>query len=171
MPLEIEIKLRVADHDLVRDRLRAAGAERVGVVTETNRFFDDGSLAAGGCGLRVRTNAGDAGQRHVVTFKGPRQPGELKIREEIEFDTNDAAATAAVLEKLGLSPALSFAKTRETWRLGGCTVELDDLPELGRFTEIEGPTEAAVLAVRSTLGLDDAAVEPEGYATLIARRR
>ena len=44
-----------------------------------------------------------------------------------------------------------------SWKLGGCTVELDELPHLGTFVEIEGPSEAAILKVRDQLQLDRAA--------------
>ena len=57
MPVELECKIRVASHAPLREKLRSAGARRVGSVMETNTLFDrpDCSLQRDGCGLRVRS--------------------------------------------------------------------------------------------------------------------
>ena len=173
MGVEIEAKMRAADLSAVRDRLKAAGAMRVGLVTETNRFFEasDRRLAAEDQGLRLRTNtnAETGAAEHVVTFKGPRQPGPFKTREELEFTVGDAAACAAVLARLGYPHQLMFEKRRESWSLDGCKVELDELPHLGTFVEVEGRDEAAVQAVRQKIGLADEPSLQEGYASMVAK--
>src|SRR5205823_1530650 len=58
MPLEIEAKMKVADFEPVRARLRKLGATRVGEVLETNAFFEtaDHALLREDRGLRLRTN-------------------------------------------------------------------------------------------------------------------
>ena len=173
MPVEIEAKMRAPDLAVVRDRLRAVGAARVGLTNETNRFYDapGGRLSAADQGLRLRTNAdADTGSaEHVVTFKGKRQPGKFKTREELEFAVSDAAAAAAVFERLGYPPTQTFETRRETWTLDGCEVVLDELPQLGTFVEIEGADEATVQAVRERLGLADEPSLTEGYASMVAK--
>ena len=62
---------------------------------------------------------------------------------------------------------LSFEKRRETWELEGCKVELDELPHLGTYVEIEGPAEAIVLRVRGMLGLNDRGLVKASYAALL----
>lgn len=173
MGVEIEAKMRAADLSAVRDRLTAAGASPLGVVVETNRFFEaaDRRLGAEDQGLRLRTNtdAATGAAEHVVTFKGPRQPGPFKTREELEFTVGDAAACAAVFARLGYPHELMFEKRRESWSLGGCKVELDELPVVGTFVEIEGADEASVQAVRQTLGLAREESLQEGYASMVAK--
>lgn len=174
MPLEIEAKMRAPDLDLVRAKLRAVGAARVGVVAETNRFYDtpDGRLGKADQGLRLRTNADvETGQAtHVVTYKGKRRPGKFKTREELEFATDDPTATAEVFDRLGYALEFSFEKRRESWTLDDCKIELDELPKIGTFVEVEGPSEAAVDAVRAKLGLADEASLQQGYASMVAKR-
>ncbi|HEX8914258.1 MAG TPA: class IV adenylate cyclase [Humisphaera sp.] len=174
MAVELEAKVKVPDHDVVRQKLLEAGAVSRGVTMETNRFFDDagGRLKAGDSGLRVRTNAnaerGSAG--HVVTFKGPRQPGAYKTREEIEFTVDDPAAATAVFARLGYPLNMSFEKRRESYELGGCKVELDTLPAgLGTYVEVEGETEQKVAAVLDQLGLVDEPVVTDSYASMIGK--
>jgi adenylate cyclase class IV len=54
---------------------------------------------------------------------------------------------------------MSFQKRRTTYRLGRCLVELDELPMLGAFIEIEGPSERQVFAVAGKLGLGDESIK------------
>ncbi len=173
MALETEIKLRVLDHDAVRRGLRAAGATFRKNELETNTFLDTASndLRKSGCGLRVRKAVDErTGQsRCVITHKGPRKPGPMKIREETELEASAYDEAVQLLDQLGLKVMLSFEKRRETWDMGECEVVLDELPgEMGRFVEIEGPDEHEVTLVRERLGLSTAVVEPEGYAVLVA---
>ena len=173
MPIELEAKMKVSDLSPVRERLRALGAEPRSRVLERNTFFDssDRRLLAADSGLRLRhTREIDTGEeKDVVTFKGPQEAGELKRREEIEFGVTNGAAATGAFERLGYVSRLSFEKRRETWRFGGCTVELDELPHLGTFVEIEGPDEPAVMRVRETLGLANEPLVPIGYATMVAK--
>lgn len=170
MGLEIELKLRVASHDDVRERVRAAGGVHVRTVLESNHLFDtpDGRLRAMDCGLRLRTErriaeAGDAGELGVpqatLTYKGPRQPsgnGDAKQRTELETRIEDPDVLVAVLEQLGLRETIVYEKRRELWQCGEVEVALDTLPVLGRFVEIEGLLVTAVVKLRRQLGLEHA---------------
>src|ERR1700722_7111130 len=100
MGLEIEAKMQVTDLAVVRARLKSAGAKFVGKRQETNIFFDtpDANLRASDKGLRLRGNRGlkTGHTEYVVTFKGPRRPGKLKSRPEIEFTVDDPDALTEV---------------------------------------------------------------------------
>jgi len=142
MPIEIEAKVSVPDVEVVRKRLREVGAEPAGSVIETNTFFDtdDRSLLAADKGLRLRkkVNASDASDvKFIITFKGPRRHGQLKSREEVELGVEGEREAMSLLSCLGYSRILSFEKRRESWKLGGCHVELDELPHLGTYVEID----------------------------------
>jgi adenylate cyclase class 2 len=175
MPTELEGKFAVESHEPVRERLTQLGARLIGRVVETNTFYDrpDGMLRRGGSGLRVReieTLAGEP-QPPTLTFKGPVQAGPFKKREEIELPLTDAEAMRRLLEAIGFVEVLRFRKRRESWRLDDCRVELDELPRLGLFVEIEGPSESAVQATRNALGLSAARHLARGYAELLAELR
>jgi adenylate cyclase class 2 len=172
MPVEIEIKMKVDHLAPVRDRLREIGATRVGEVMETNTFFDtpDRALLASDCGLRLR-HTRDYATKHenlIVTYKGPRGEGAVKKREEIEVGVDRADAAEQMMERLGYVRQLSFEKRRETWQLDKCTVELDTLPELGSFVEIECPSETDVMKLREKLGLADVPAVTPTYADLVS---
>ncbi len=172
MPIELEAKLRVSDHQPVRERLRAIGAESRGCVLETNTLLDttDGQLRTRGCGLRVRRAVHDdtGGATCTVTFKGPRSAGVLKHREEIETTAGDGDAMRALFHALGYTRSLIFEKRRETWSFNGCLIELDEVPQLGLFVEVEGPDEPTIHNVIDALDLNAAERVVDSYAALLA---
>jgi adenylate cyclase class 2 len=171
---EIEAKFRLNDPARLRARLGAHGARRVGCVHETNRIFDTAGrkLLAADCGLRLRAcrplDNGGPPATHTLTYKGPRAPGSTKMREEIETVVADADATATILQRLGFNEVIVYEKRRETWRLDDCEVCLDELPKLGWFVEIEGPSREAVEAARTRLELSAATPLYETYVELAA---
>ena len=171
MPIEIEAKLSVPNFDGVRARLQEHGATHVGSCLETNTFFDtdDRSLLAADQGLRLRQRRDDVTGEltYVITYKGPRQHGQLKTRDELELGVLNGRDAVNLLRQLGYSPMLSFEKRRESWKLAGCAVELDELPRVGTFVEIEGPNEAQILKVRDMLHLADRPLVKTSYVALL----
>lgn len=181
MPLELESKLAVASHDPIREKLRAAKATRHGRVLETNRLVDNAEQAVfrAACGLRVRSAAPIDGDQPApvatFTFKGPqladprrRSAAAFKRREEIEIAVNSAENMIRLLEALGYVPWLIYEKRRESWSLGPCKIELDELPQLGRYVEVEGPDDAAIQATLASLDLAAEATITQSYPALIA---
>ncbi len=173
MGVEIEAKMKVTEFEPLRRRLREQGALPLGRTLETNIFFDteDARLKAADSGLRVRTNRdiGSGSESYVITYKGPVAPGALKSREEIELTVDNPSRTAELFAKLGFLKRLSFQKRRETWKLGQCKVELDEVPHMGLFVEVEGPDERQVLEIRNQLGLDNEPMIKTGYASMLLK--
>jgi len=170
---EIEIKIRLDDPGPLRTRLGESGAARHTHGLETNRIFDtpDRRLLAGDCGLRIRESRpldGGSPLQPTLTFKGPRDPGAVKSREEFETPVADAQTLADILQRLGFREVIRYEKRRETWRLDDCAVCLDELPRLGWYVEIEGPGTEAVEAARSQLNLTDRPPLRETYVELAA---
>lgn len=171
MAVEIEAKMAVEELNSTRTRLGETGAKRLGNYLETNVFFDsdDRSLLAADKGLRLRTkrNVESGEEQFILTYKGPRQPGALKSRDEVELMVEGAAEAIKLLECLGYRQVLSFEKRREGFSLESCEVVLDELPFIGTFVEVEGPGEQAVLRVRQILGLSDKPLIKVGYVSML----
>jgi adenylate cyclase class 2 len=171
MPVEIEAKIKVDDLAPFRRKLEQLGAERVGSVLEVNAFFDtdDRTLLAEDKGLRLRQNRDLATNQdeYVVTFKGPRLHGAVKSRNEIEVDVGEGKSVVELFEQLGYHLTLSFEKRRHSWKLDDCKVELDEMPLLGAYVEVEGPSVASVQAVRAKLGLADKPDEKASYIAML----
>jgi adenylate cyclase class 2 len=168
--MEIEGKMRLTDPEAIQHQLRELGAEEHGRIFETNTVFDtdDGLLKSGDRGLRIRVEQRE-GEEPVVTIthKGPRAHGRLKNREETEVRVSDAQESASLLEALGYRPVLTFEKRRQRFELDACQIELDTLPLLGDFIEIEGPSGEAVMAVREKLELAESELVRTSYAAML----
>jgi adenylate cyclase class 2 len=171
MSVEIETKLKVDSHDTVRATLSAIGATRIGWVLEENHIFDsaDRAMLKADCGLRVRICRDDTGQpvSTTMTYKGPQSDSRFKSRPEIQFHLDDGRSALEFLAALGFVEAVTFEKRRESWQLGDCRVELDELPHLGLYIEIEGPDESAVATAQQTIGLGHLSHEPRSYIALL----
>lgn len=170
--MELEAKFKVESHDTVRQRLIETGAHIVSKGLEHNIIYKlpSGSPYLRGCGLRVRTVTFDSASRPdqaTLTFKGPVLPGPLKRREEIEVALGDGVACAAIFGRLGYAVLLRFEKRRERWLTGGCFVELDTVPHLGVFVEIEGPGEPAIRSVQERIGLAAASHIQTSYVSML----
>lgn len=174
MAVEIEAKMRLHQPDALITRLHEFGATLTHQISETNSYFDtaEGTLKCTDQGLRTRvevTNAGgpDETITTTITHKGPRTMGQFKSRVENEVVVDNARDAALLLGALGYHHVLSFEKRRIRYRLDGCHVELDELPIIGRFVEIEGESDEAVLAVREKLGLADEPLIRSSYIAML----
>jgi adenylate cyclase class 2 len=96
--------------------------------------------------LRVRTENG----KSRLTFKGPVQPGLMKVREELETVVGDGAILLRVLEELGLHVWFRYEKYREEFAHEDVIVAIDETP-VGVFVEIEGG-EQGIAAMAEALG-------------------
>ncbi len=176
MAREIEVKLGPIEPEPVRQRLLRLAGPLVGSGLEVNCIFDtpDRSLLNADCGLRIRefeptgpsSGPGPPARRAWLTYKGPRRPGQPKVREELETAVDNPASLAEILRQLGYRQVVVYQKRRQTWHLGGCEVALDELPGLGWWVEIEGPDEAAVMHVRQRLGLSGLEPVTQTYVEL-----
>jgi adenylate cyclase class 2 len=178
MSEEIELKVAVEGFRAVRRAIRAAGGEHLGTFLQADRFFDtpDRRLRKADCGLRIRTvrvlrgAARRSDSRPMVTFKGPRQGRRrAKVRAEHQTRVDDAELLVRVFAACGLAPVLTIEKRRSSYRLGRCLIELDEVPVIGRFVEIEGPDEDAIEAARGRLHLVGETIT-DPYVDLVAAR-
>jgi adenylate cyclase, class 2 len=172
MPDEIEAKIKIEDPESFRRRMTEQGPPSTGPVLEVNRLFDDaaGSLLASGSALRLREEQpveGGPVERVLLTYKGPRQDSPMKRRPELETGVGSAETVAAIFKALGLAEAFRYEKRRTAWMVDDCEVVLDELPHLGWFVEVEGPTEEAVFRCLAEIGLTNRPIIKESYIGLL----
>lgn len=140
MPVETEIKFRVADPDQLSRRLEAAGFHlQTPRSFESNVLYDtpDRQMRARTEILRIRQYQG----RCTLTHKRlPRNsPGEDAHKHRIETETEvaDGEALAEVFLALGLVPAFRYEKWRAEWTDGEGHCVIDETP-IGNYAELEG---------------------------------
>jgi adenylate cyclase class 2 len=147
--LEREIKLRFENAEAARTAVLATGA----VPIRGRRLQEDCLLDTTGdtlrhrrCVLRVRMESG----KSILTFKGPVQPSEMRLREELETIVGDGPLLLRILEELGFRVWFRYEKYREEFVLDDVIVAVDETP-LGTFVEIEGG-ERGILDMAVALG-------------------
>ena len=163
MSIEIEKKYRLTkrQRDAVLQRLPEIGAELQREEFEENTLYMGLGLEVGTTVLRLRR----VGKQAWLTYK-KRFPdtAEIKRQREEETQITDAEAMNAILEGVGLRPALVYEKRRQTWMLGESEIVIDELP-FGLFMEIEGSKKSIVSAERK-IGIKDLQAEHSTYPQL-----
>lgn len=165
MALEREIKLRFASAEEARARVQDAA---VGATPLRCRRLqedclldaEDDRLFRRRCVLRVRSEGG----KSLLTFKGPVQPGVVKVREEFETVVADGDTLLTILNELGLRIWFRYEKYREEYAAEDVVIAIDETP-VGTFVEIEG-TEDHIHRVAAAMGRGPADYITDSYRTL-----
>ena len=156
MQIEIEAKVKVDSHEPVVKKLRQHGAVLMADLTQRDAYFDDldRNLLSNDKGLRIRRQVSSGVEQIILTFKGERSDGKYKSRPEHNIEVGNHDELVKVLGGLGFGSVLTVEKSRQMWQLNDCEVCLDQLLMLGKFVEVEGPSEAKISEVLEMLGLD-----------------
>jgi adenylate cyclase class 2 len=162
MPIETEIKFRVADLAALTERLQSAGFR-----LETPRSFESNVLYdTPGRQLRTRTEILRIRSyvgRWTLTHKRPPndRPGEDRHKHRVETETGiaDGNALAEFFLSLGLVAAFRYEKWRTEWTDGEGHCVIDETP-IGDYAELEGSS-AWIDRTAARLG-----VAPAQYVTL-----
>jgi adenylate cyclase, class 2 len=185
MSYEVEIKFRVDGHDDVAQRLAEMGGEPATASDQEDVYLSHPArdFAQTGEALRLRSEGGS----NRITYKGPRQGGPTKTREEIEIAFAEGDEARERMRRLwgllGFRPVAVLHKRRQSFHLlehqgRALEVVLDAAEDLGTFVEVEAiaadavdldAAQAAVLVLARSLGLTE--VEPRSYLRMALERR
>lgn len=150
MQTEIEVKFLDVDHNEIRAKLENIGAVCEQPMRLMRRVvIDSDVMKQKGGFLRVRDENGKV----TMTYK---QFDKLSVdgARELEITVSDFDTAVQILEQSGL-PYRSFQESkRETWKLDGAEIVLDEWPWLKTYIEIEGESETQLQQISSKLGLD-----------------
>lgn len=168
LTVEREVKLRFDSPEEARSAILAADATPLRsrrLQHDALLDTDDEALRRRRCVLRIRTEAG----KSLLTFKGPVQPGTMKVREEYETVVGDGEVLQRVFEELGLHVWFRYEKYREEYAAEDVTIALDETP-VGTFVEIEGG-EHGIRAMTEALGRTSADFILDSYRSLFIQHR
>jgi adenylate cyclase, class 2 len=153
--MEVELKFPLTDPESMRGLLIEKGFISAGRLFEENIVFDtpEGTLDSSGRLLRLRRD-----DKVRLTFKEPPEDDthteRFKVKEESELVVDDLDTMRYILGKLGFTRERVYEKYREHFVRGpGVSAELDQLPHMGFFLELEAPPEK-MEGLAADLGLD-----------------
>ena len=176
MSYEVEVKYRTTDHSALVEKLTILGAVPAGAISQGDVYLSHPArdFARTNEALRIRR----VGDSNRLTYKGSKQPGPTKTREEIEVPCGEGPGAfeqvARLFENLGFRPVAVIRKFRRPFHLSyqgrDLEVVLDEAEGLGLFAEVEAiardqddlpAAQDAVLKLAAALGLTE--VEPRSY--------
>ncbi|MGD0347641.1 MAG: class IV adenylate cyclase [Terracidiphilus sp.] len=167
MPIETEIKFRVADLAALAQQLQSAGFRlETPRAFESNVLYDtpDRQLRARTEILRIRSYAG----RWTLTHKRlpSSSPGEDRHKHRVEIETGIANgdALSELFLSLGLVAAFRYEKWRTEWTDGEGHCVVDETP-IGDYAELEGSS-AWIDRTAARLGVDQAQYVTLSYGRL-----
>lgn len=180
MSFEVEVKYRAVDHERLARLLKELGAGPESDDEQTDVYLGHPArdFAQSREALRIRR----VGERNRITYKGPRQAGPTKTREEIELGFGDGSTAfqdlAKLFDHLGFHPVATVVKRRRAFRLirDGIEIDvsLDHVDGLGDFAEVEAiapdaaeipAAQGVVLGLAHALGLTE--IEPRSYLHMV----
>jgi adenylate cyclase class 2 len=139
--IEVEQKFRLADVGALEKRLMDSGASFVSNQEEVDTYLKHPGrdFAQTDEALRIR----QIGDWAVITYKGPKKKGPVKVRKEIEVPLvlNTLGMWMEVWNSLGFQEVAQVRKTRRAFKLEyrgrRFTITLDHVHHLGDFAEVE----------------------------------
>ena len=148
--IEVEAKF-IADHSKVRRRLKELGGELVKPLRQmTRQNADIPGRAGDGSWVRVR----DEGDGVITMSYKCVEKRTLSGTSEICLQVDSFENAVAFLKECGITTRNIQQTRRESWKLDGAEVDLDEWPWVPPFVEIEASDEQTVLSVARKLGLD-----------------
>lgn len=179
-PLEVEIKVRIEDMNVVEERLRKLGANHLDTVHEVDYYLDLRpclDLKELDMALRVRKRKSLLTGQEVseLSFKGKRISRDVKARKEITVKVEDPEKLVSIFNELGFSRGYTVEKVRKIYTYGSYKIFLDEVKGLGFFIEIElaeGVTDVSIAAERlrevvNALGISAESIVSKTYLELL----
>ncbi|MCS7106779.1 MAG: class IV adenylate cyclase [Acidilobaceae archaeon] len=169
--IEVEGKFRVECSRLegLRAQLTGMGLNYLGRREEVDSYFSHPcrDFLKTDEALRVRRGGGEL----TLTYKGPRERGEMKRR--LELTLNVSGDAESLLERLGFKLALEIRKRRDYFESKDLVVSLDEVEGLGCFVEIEskGGRAEDVMGLAESLGLGKESYVEKTYVEMVLEKK
>jgi adenylate cyclase class 2 len=165
----VELKAKVEDLGVVREKLTSLGAQHVGTFRQIDVYFDvpEGRL-------KLREVEGD--DKTELIYYQRENIAEPKRSDVFILRVQEPAFLKPLLSRL-LKIKATVEKVRENYRYRGTQIHLDMVKNLGTFLEFERETSADAQAIRSNrqvlgelmekLGIGSESLEELSYSDLI----
>ncbi len=139
---EVECKFEIVDRHLLLATLQDLNAQDVGTEQQRDEYWahPNRDFAASDEALRTR----HVGDRLMVTYKGPKLPGTVKSRREIELEFAPNTPPTEIHEMwlaLGFKAVATIHKHRQKFKIAfderNFEIAIDEVTGVGQFVEVE----------------------------------
>ena len=129
----VELKARVSDHELLRKRLAALGAEPLGIFQQSDLYF---KVPEG----RLKLREVEANNTIELIYYDRENIAGPKSDDVFILQVQEPGELKKILKKI-LTPLIVIVKVREIFIYCGIQIHLDTLEKLGKFIEFEKQTD------------------------------
>lgn len=166
--LEIKIQIESEEHfQRIYNTCKHFLGSPVSHNLQLDEYYDtpDGQLEKQDLVIRIRST----NDKKIIALKSPRVklPSGVTNRIELEFLSAHGEKVHEQLLNQGLRPNEAAEKERWTFVYQDCEIVLDQLPFIGSFIEIEGPSEQAIQEVIHFLDLSSCKIVQKNYGELM----
>lgn len=152
--LEIEVKILEINKEQIEETLRQLGARKVfdGEVYAVYYDFANNALAGKNSTLRLRKKESIIESNIELTLKTEVSKKKAKIMQEYEVSVDSLDKMQQILEGIGLQPVQCLEKSRTSYVLNNVHFDIDTLPGIPTFLEIEAPNMKTLEQYVRTIG-------------------
>ena len=152
MAIEIEVKILNVVPLEIMERLERAGAQSMGEWFVETRVFDfpDRRLLSAGGYVRIRNE----GTQWHCTYKKKISQDQAKTMLEMDMQVSDPQTACEIFKALGLEIVLCFEKKRRHYEYEDWVFDLDELPGVPPYLEIEASSWEEIERALDFLGID-----------------
>lgn len=167
--MEIEIRARVKNLDLLEKRLVSLGGILEKTVVQKDIYFGEINLYKKiGYSFLLRVRA--EGKKVFLTYKGAKKKKD-GAWEEYEYEIKNFDRAVEMLRAMGLDKVIEVKKTRKQYSLDGISICLDSIVSFGDFVEIEylgdDCDKSRLKDLMNSLGISDKDIIHKGYISLM----
>lgn len=162
---EIEVKVLEIDTAKIVAQIEAWGGVCTGNWLMRTSLYDfpDRRLLNNGGHIRIR-NEGDTWH---CTYKRKISDTEAKVMEELDLGISDPDTADKILRALGLERILYFEKKRLHYQKDHIVFDIDELPRIPTYLEIEAPSWEEILQVLQVFNIPREKALPIGPKSLL----
>jgi adenylate cyclase class 2 len=171
-PVETEVKIKISRFDLptISDRIEKAGGTLVKDYTEGNVILDTKGLNLKNKHQVLRLREKSGCDEVELTFKDKsKKVNKISSRTEITSTCSDITSITSILNALGFNEVFSYMKRRVSYKVGNSLVEIDEIPYLGYFLEIEASSHDNIEKTIKKLKLTNFKRESKSYISLLKK--
>ena len=144
--IEVEIKLKIEDKNIVKNKLLSLGFTESDILTETDTYFDNNTqdIRNNDSALRIRETVNHTKSTHYcqINFKGKKLDSKTMSRPEYETVVDDSISITGILNGLGFySVEPKVIKKRIELKSSDMNACIDTVEGLGDFLELESVIE------------------------------
>ena len=157
-----KLRMNIEHSDALTPKLAAAGATHVRDVMRVTTYYQNpghgGRSSQEWLGpelsLVLEQDFNHQHRHGILSWTKPPGSDSPRDTKTADLPAGDVSMISDLINDLGYCPTRRVETERRRWTWYGCGISLDTVPYLGRFVEIDGPSEAAIQKVRGRLGLD-----------------